>query len=161
MDKEIKDIFKEQELIDLCNNSIELTSKLNEVNEEIVTKFKEVTKPDEIKDEEKIFLAESFVHKGEYEVYLNDSFEDELYNEIVQFNKLKESIDEKKALIKNFLEENGMGTFETSTLKIKYTSATTATTIDTTRLKKELPDIAAKYSKVSARSSSLSIEPIE
>jgi len=161
MSREIKDIFKDQELIDLCNNNIELTSKLNEVNLEIVNKFKEVTKSDEIDNEEKIFLAESFVNKGEYEVFLNDRFEDELYNEIVQFNKLKESIDEKKALIKNFLEENGMGTFETSTLKIKYTSATTATTIDTTRLKKELPDIAAKYSKVSARSSSLSIEPIE
>ena len=97
------------------------------------------------------------IYLSENEVRLENKFEVELANDIELLEQVKARIDAKKEKIKQFIEENNLGSFKTDLLIVKYVSATTTTSIDSAKLKKELPDIAAKYSKVSARSSSVSI----
>ena len=89
---------------------------------------------------------------------LDKKFEEELANELNAFEELKNRIEEKKEEILNFLDKNHPKSFETEMLVVKYTSATTQTSIDSTRLKQELPEIAAKYSKTSPKKSSISIK---
>ena len=95
---------------------------------------------------------------GEQKVGFNDLYELELANDLEILEAVQERINKKKEEIKAFIESNKLGSFKTDKLIVNYTSATTTTSIDTTKLKKELPDIAATYSKVSARSSSVSIK---
>lgn len=95
---------------------------------------------------------------GEQKVGFNDVYELELANDLEILEAVQERINKKKEEIKAFIESNKLGSFKTDKLIVNYTSATTTTSIDTTKLKKELPDIAATYSKVSARSSSVSIK---
>lgn len=93
-------------------------------------------------------------------VSILEDYEKELYNDLITLAEIQSRIDEKKTYIKSFIEANKTGSFKTKLLKVSYTSATTSTSIDTKLLKEELPDIAAKYSKTSARSSSIKVEPI-
>ena len=95
---------------------------------------------------------------GETSVGFDDVYETELANDLAILDAVQERINKKKEEIKTFIEANKLGSFKTDKLVVNYTSATTTTSIDTTKLKKELPDIAATYSKVSARSSSVSIK---
>lgn len=85
----------------------------------------------------------------------------EIVNQIVNFKKemLKMELLEKqlKEEIKQAMETNGVQSLEFGELKIKYRSASTRTSIDSTRLKKELPDIYEEYSKTSEVASSISI----
>jgi predicted phage-related endonuclease len=85
----------------------------------------------------------------------------EIVNQIVEFNKEKLKMDliekQLKEEIKEAMEKNNVTSLEFGELKIKYRSATTRTSIDSTRLKKELPDIYEEYSKTSDVSSSISI----
>ncbi|MBO7614974.1 MAG: hypothetical protein J6T15_04700 [Bacilli bacterium] len=94
-------------------------------------------------------------------IYLDNDFERELADDIELLEQVKERIETKKAEIKKFIEDNQLASFKTNLLNIKYVSATTTTSIDSARLKKEMPEIAAKYSKVGARSSSVSIDILE
>ena len=50
-----------------------------------------------------------------------------------------------------------MKSFETPEIKFTYVAPTTRTSIDSTKLKKDLPDVAAKYSKTSKVSASVKI----
>lgn len=85
----------------------------------------------------------------------------EIVNQIVNFKKemLKMELLEKqlKEEIKQAMETNGVQSLEFGELKIKYRSASTRTSIDSTRLKKELPDIYEEYSKTTDVASSISI----
>lgn len=45
------------------------------------------------------------------------------------------------------MEENGVKSFSTNKFRLNYIDATTRTMIDSTKLKKELPEVAEKYSK--------------
>lgn len=56
------------------------------------------------------------------------------------------------------MDKYGIKKFENDILKITYVEPTTRVTIDSTRLKKELPAIADKYSKVSQVKGSVRIE---
>lgn len=57
-----------------------------------------------------------------------------------------------------FSEETALATMQTEAAAIiKGIAATTRTTIDSTKLKKDLPDVAAKYSKTSNVSASVKI----
>lgn len=141
-----------EELKELLNNELELTAKLNEVNNNVTEAVKDLLNKDKVTN---ISLDES------NNIKLDESYEKELHDMIIQEKELSEKIAKRKEEIKAFIEDNRLGSFETNLLVIKYTSATTATTLDTTRLKKEKPEIAAEYSKVSARSSSISINPID
>lgn len=95
---------------------------------------------------------------GVKDINFKTEYEKELVEDLKLLEQVKARIDAKKEEIKQFIEENDLASFKTNLLQIKYTSATTTTTIDTAKLKKELPEIAAKYSKVGTRSSSLSFE---
>ena len=55
------------------------------------------------------------------------------------------------------MEKYGVKSFENKDVKFTYVAATTRTTIDSTKLKKDLPDVAAKYSKTSNVSASVKI----
>lgn len=141
-----------EELRELLNNELELTAKLDEVNKDVTEAVNEFLNKGTVIN---ISLDES------NNVKLDELYEKELHDMIIQEKKLSEKIAKRKEEIKAFIEENKLGSFETNLLTVKYTSATTTTTLDTTRLKKEKPELAAKYSKVSARSSSISINPID
>ena len=141
-----------EELKELLNNELELTAKLDEVNKDVTEAVKDILNKDKVTN---ISLDES------NNVKLDEIYEKELHDMIIQEKELSEKIAKRKEEIKAFIEENKLGSFETNLLTVKYTSATTTTTLDTTRLKKEKPELAAEYSKVSARSSSISINPID
>lgn len=55
------------------------------------------------------------------------------------------------------MEKFGVKSFENETVKFVYVAPTTKTTIDSAKLKKELPDVAEKYSKTSDVSASVRI----
>lgn len=75
--------------------------------------------------------------------------------------RLSEQMDDAKSIIKRFIEEHNLGSFESNGLAVKYSSATTTTTLDSAKLKSKYPDIAAECSKVSARKSSISLKEVE
>lgn len=64
---------------------------------------------------------------------------------------------ELRAAIMEAMEENGVTSFENDNIKITYVAPTTRTAIDSTRLKKEMPEIAEKYAKTSQVKASLRI----
>ena len=88
----------------------------------------------------------------------------EIINAIVEFEKqsleMKLKQDELKINLKKAMEENGITnwTSPNGELKVTYKKASTRTTVDSTRLKNELPDIYEEYSKTSDVSSSISIK---
>lgn len=91
---------------------------------------------------------------------IDRSYEQEILGDLKELAEAEEKVAAHKERIKKFIEDNGVGSFTGSYLGFKYNSATTTTTIDTTKLKAELPDVAAKYSKVGTRASSLSIKEL-
>ena len=88
----------------------------------------------------------------------------EIVNQIVNFKKemLKmELLEEQlKEEIKEAMERNNIIKWESpdGRLKVKYRSATTRTSLDSEKLKEELPDIYEEYSKTSEVASSISIK---
>ncbi len=68
--------------------------------------------------------------------------------------KLKEV----KEALKNAMEKNNILTYEDDFIRAIYKKGTVRTTIDSKKLKEELPDVAEEYSKTSNVSSSVSIE---
>ena len=62
----------------------------------------------------------------------------------------------RKALIAA-MEKYGVKSFDTPEIKFVYVAPTKRTSIDSTKLKKELPDVAAKYSKTTPVSASVKI----
>lgn len=67
-------------------------------------------------------------------------------------------IKEVKEKIKTAMEENNKSFYEDDFIKISYRKATTRTSIDSKKLKEELPDIYEEYSKISNVASSVSVE---
>lgn len=55
------------------------------------------------------------------------------------------------------MEKYGVKSFESDAVKFVYVAPTTRTTIDSAKLKKDLPDVAEKYSKTSPVSASVKI----
>ena len=73
----------------------------------------------------------------------------------------KKSLEEKEKEIRSKLVETmdayGVKSFENDILKVTYVAATSRTGIDSAKLKKEMPDVAAKYSKVTPVAASVKI----
>ena len=82
-------------------------------------------------------------------------------NAIASLTAHKKAIEEQEKAMRVQLmaamEKYGVKSFENEDVKFTYVAATTRTTIDSTKLKKELPDVAAKYSKTSNVSASVKI----
>ena len=75
--------------------------------------------------------------------------------------KQKKALEEQEASLREQLEkamnECGVKKFENELLSITYVDATTRTSLDSKALKKDLPEIAEKYSKVSNVKASIKI----
>ena len=72
----------------------------------------------------------------------------------------KQIEDQEKAMrekLREAMEKYGVKSFETPEIKFTYVAPTIRTSIDSTKLKKDLPDVAAKYSKTSKVSASVKI----
>lgn len=130
------------------------TSEVSQIIQSGPTTEKVVNETGEI-----YYLQESA--NGEKKVYLEDKYETSFAEDLKLLAEVQARVAAKKEQIKKFIEDNGLASFKTNILNIKYTSATTTTSIDTTRLKREMPELAAQYSKVSSRASSVSVDFIE
>lgn len=75
----------------------------------------------------------------------------------VQKKKLEEQEKLMKEKLLKAMEQLGIKSFENADVKFVYVEPTTRTTIDSTKLKKELPYIAEHYSKTSNVSASVRI----
>ena len=86
----------------------------------------------------------------------------EVINAIAQISVAKKQIEEQEKTMKEKLlaamEAYGVTKFENEAIKITYYAPSTATSIDSTRLKKEQPNIAKEYSKTSSKKSYIKIE---
>ena len=82
--------------------------------------------------------------------------------EIAELDRMKKQLEAKDKVVRQELQEAmdkyGVKKFENDILKITYVEPTTRTSIDSARLKKELPAIAEKYSKISQVKGSVRIE---
>lgn len=75
----------------------------------------------------------------------------------VQKKKIEDQEKEMRAKLVQAMERYGVKSLETPEVKFVYIAPTTRTTIDSAKLKKDLPDVAAKYSKTSNVSASVKI----
>ena len=82
--------------------------------------------------------------------------------EIANLDRMKKELDAKDKVLRQELQEAmdkyGIKKFENDILKITYVEPTTRSTIDSARLKKELPSVAEKYTKVSQVKGSVRID---
>lgn len=76
----------------------------------------------------------------------------------IQKKKIEDQEKTMREQLKAAMEKYGIKFFDTPEVKFTYIAPTTRTTIDSAKLKKELPDVAAKYSKTSPVSASVKIE---
>lgn len=75
----------------------------------------------------------------------------------LQKKQIEDQEKEMRVQLMATMEKYGVKSFENEDVKFTYVAATTRTTIDSTKLKKDLPDVAAKYSKTSNVSASVKI----
>jgi hypothetical protein len=69
---------------------------------------------------------------------------------LIQFKKeLDEQEKQLKQMLVEAMEQYGVKSFETDLIKMVYVAPTTRSTIDSTRLKKDHPDIVDQYTKTS------------
>ena len=94
-------------------------------------------------------------------VVIDKEIEEVIKNLIIENDRISTELKKYKDEIKSFIEDNSIGSFKTDLLDVKYTSATTTTTIDTAKLKSKYADIAAECSKVGAKASSISLKALE
>lgn len=85
----------------------------------------------------------------------------DVIQKITTLKRLKKEMDEREKALNQKLveamEQYGVKSFENDLIKITYVAPTTRSTIDSTKLKKDHPDIAARYSKVSEVSASVRV----
>jgi uncharacterized protein YpuA (DUF1002 family) len=85
-----------------------------------------------------------------------------IMQKIVDLNIQKKQLEAQDKDVRQQLEkvmgEYGITSFENDLLKVTYVAPTTRTTIDSAKLKKELPAVAEKYSKTSQVKGSVRIE---
>lgn len=102
------------------------------------------------------------VIEGETDLQVFKNTHVEIINTIAQLTTAKKQIEEQEKTMKEKLleamEKYGVTKFDNEIIKVTYYAPSTSTTIDSTRLKKEQPDIAEKYSKTSNKKSYIKIE---
>lgn len=76
----------------------------------------------------------------------------------VQKKKIEEQEKVMREKLVAAMEQYGVQSFSTEFVKFTYKKASTRNTIDSAKLKKDLPDIAAKYTKTSQVKASVAIE---
>lgn len=76
----------------------------------------------------------------------------------IQSKQIKETEELLKADLLKAMETHGVKKWDNEVMTVTYTGATTRTSIDSAKLKKELPDVAEKYTKTSNVKSSIRIK---
>lgn len=76
----------------------------------------------------------------------------------IQAKSIKEKQDTLKVSILEAMEKYGLTKWDNEVMTISYIAPTTRSSIDSAKLKKELPDVAAKYTKTSNVKSSIRIK---
>lgn len=71
---------------------------------------------------------------------------------------IKKQLDELKVELLKTMETHGLKKWENDLMTISYVAPTTRTSIDSAKLKKDMPDVAKKYSKTSSVKSSIRIK---
>lgn len=83
-------------------------------------------------------------------------------NAVSELEQQKSALEEKSKVVREQLrdamEKYGVMGFENEVIKVKYIASTTVKTLDTTRIKKELPEVAEKYTKTSTKSAYVTIK---
>ena len=77
---------------------------------------------------------------------------------LTQQKTLEQQISDMREVIKAAMEQYNVKSFENNDIKITYIAPTERKSIDSTRLKKEHPEIAEAYQKVSPVKASVKIE---
>lgn len=77
---------------------------------------------------------------------------------LTQQKELEQKISDMREVIKVAMEQYGVKSFENDVVKMTYLAPTERKSIDSTRLKKEHPEIAEAYQKVSPVKASVKIE---
>lgn len=76
-----------------------------------------------------------------------------IMKQVAELNIQKKELEKQEKKVREALEvameQYGIKSFENDILKVTYVAATTKTSVDSAKLKKEQPDIYAKYSKTS------------
>ena len=82
--------------------------------------------------------------------------------EIAELDRMKKQLEAKDKVVRQELQEAmdkyGIKKFENDILKVTYVEPTTRSTIDSKKLKEELPTIAEKYTKTTVVKGSVRIE---
>lgn len=81
----------------------------------------------------------------------------QITNLIQTKKELEEQEKQLKQKLVEAMESYGVKSFENDQIKMTYVASTTRSTIDSTRLKKDHPDIAEQYSKTSSVSASVRV----
>lgn len=76
----------------------------------------------------------------------------------VQSKKIKEQQETLKIDLLNAMESHGVKKWDNEVMTISYVASTTKTSVDSKKLKEELPDVFSKYSKTSKVKSSIRIK---
>lgn len=86
----------------------------------------------------------------------------QLIDAITKLENQRKKLDEQSKIMREKLqaamEEYGVTKFDNGMLKLTYVAPTTRSAIDSTKLKKELPEVAEKYTKVSNVKASIRLE---
>ena len=82
----------------------------------------------------------------------------QIANLIIAKKKLEEQEKELKDKLKEAMEKYGVKKFDSDILKITYIAETTATSIDSAKLKKKYPAIADECSETSKKSAYIKVE---
>lgn len=86
----------------------------------------------------------------------------DILKDITHLCSVKAKIEEQIETLRNTLQKNmekyGVKKFENDVIAFTYVAPTTRTSIDTTKLKKELPDVYEKYQKTSNIKASVRIK---
>ena len=77
---------------------------------------------------------------------------------LTQQKALEQQISDMREVIKAAMEQYDVKSFENDNVKITYVAATERKSIDSTKLKKEHPEIAEAYQKVSSVKATVKIE---
>jgi predicted phage-related endonuclease len=77
---------------------------------------------------------------------------------VKQKKEIEEQEAEMRKQLQTAMEKNGIKAFDNEVIKVTYVEPTSRTTIDSTKLKAQQPDIYAKFSKTSAVKAFVKIE---
>lgn len=104
-------------------------------------------------DLEEAGCKEQFDDETALQEFNKDSNAVAAMKQIAEINKQKKALEDQEKKVRTVLEEQmgkyGIKSFENDILKVTYVAATTKTSVDSAKLKKEQPEIYAKYSKTS------------